>query len=75
MKLENGAGGIRTRPESTENLAALKERGAETGAQPITGINRVADPELAALVAAGPSLPEPIRRAMLALLSSVKGTP
>jgi hypothetical protein len=49
---------------------------AESGARPDgDGLPTSTDPDLARLVAAWPMLPEPIRRAVLALIDSVHPTP
>jgi len=60
----SGVGGIRTPREIPGNTALPEQGGAESGALTI------ADAELARLVAAWPTLPEPIRRAVLALVNS-----
>jgi hypothetical protein len=60
----SGARGIREPRETSEKIALPETGGAESGA-------RVpADPDLTRLVAAWPALPEPIKRAVLALVGS-----
>ena len=59
-----GDTGFEQPPKSSTKTHFLDQGGAKSGA--IAEI----DPDLAALVAAWPTLPEPIRRAMLALIAS-----
>jgi hypothetical protein len=63
--LQNGWGGTRTTPENTAKTADPQQGGAESGA---VAPDAAAYSDLARIVAAWPTLPEPIRRAMLALI-------
>jgi hypothetical protein len=58
--------GNRTLCEIPATTSLLEQGGAESGAP------TPADPDLPVLVAAWPDLPEPIRRAVLALVHSAK---
>jgi hypothetical protein len=63
------------KPVNSRNVAGRNSNAATTSSEPAeVFVRRFAqelDPELARLVDAWPTLPDPIRRAMLALLSSV----
>jgi hypothetical protein len=65
----SGEGGIRTPLESSEELALSETRGAESGAL-------VADPDLNHIIAAWPTLPDPIKTAILAMVrATVRAVP
>jgi hypothetical protein len=59
--------GIEPTQQSPNKMALSGEGGAESGAL-------ASDPELALVVAAWPTLPEAIRRAMLSMVESVKSS-
>ena len=74
----NGRYWTRTPLENKANTEGVDESGAESGALPgDSDPNRTpatpTDPQLAAVVAAWPNLPEPIRRAVLALIGAGGG--
>jgi hypothetical protein len=60
----SGARGIRSSHETPREIALPEVGGAESGALTPT------DPDLSRLVTAWPTLPEPIKRAVLALVDS-----
>ena len=60
--LESGEGGIRTSPDFSTNLAISEQGSAESGALCLP------DPRLGALLDAWPTLPEPIRAGILAMV-------
>ena len=61
----SGEGGIRTFPDSSTNLAISEQGGAESGALSLV------DPRLGSLIDAWPTLPEPIRAGILAMILAV----
>jgi hypothetical protein len=62
-----------TSDESTDRLAVQLSGESETAPPAAPPEDPAADPDLARIVAAWPDLPEPIRRAMLAMVYSVRG--
>lgn len=64
-----GRGGLEHSPESPKEPLIPNQSGAESGARPPdSGPSPPTDPDLARVVAAWSKLPEPIRRAVLALI-------
>jgi hypothetical protein len=63
--------GIESPSNSLDNTAFSVERGAESGA-PATQLRPI-DPDLVCIVAAWPTLPEPIKTGILALVRAAGG--
>lgn len=60
--------GVEQQADSTGKSTVRNQSGAESGA--LGAQNAPADPDLARVVAAWPRLPEPMRRAILALIDA-----
>jgi len=58
--------------QNSRNIAHPESGGAESGARPALSPNIT--PELAGLIDAWTSLPEPVRRGILAMVAAAKGT-
>ena len=74
-----GRGGLELPPETPTDSHHLRTGGAESGATRRDAASESApavsaDPDLARVVEAWPSLPEPIRRAVISLVNSTSGT-
>lgn len=71
MKSDNGEDRIRTCAANAGNSAGWPESGAESGA--LCAQNDPFDPQLAAVVEAWPTLPEPIKAGVLAMIRASGG--
>jgi hypothetical protein len=65
LRTVNGGGGIRNPYESPRDLPISAKSGAKSGA-----LAPVFDPDLAVIVASWPTLPSPIKAAILALVDT-----
>jgi len=69
--MQNGWGGIRTYPENADKTSLLSESGAKSGA--LDAENGPKDPDLGAIIDAWPTLPEPIKDGILAMVRAAGG--
>lgn len=66
--------GSELHPLAIENVAPTDAAGCSAGCSDVQGEGGISDPDLAALVAAWPTLPEPIRVAIRAMVGTVAGS-
>lgn len=59
----------------SHNVLESKDIGISDSARSSTGSSNPTDPELTRVLAAWATLPDPIKRAILALIGTVTGTP